>query len=196
MPRRLDPATLPVTAYWLLPMAVALVSLAGYSGYLLYPRFDLSSAQGIGLLALAAAAGIAAFFSPCSFPLLVTLLSASAQKEAGAARRSSPLVFAMAMAAGAALFLTVMGLLIAAGGSAIFSGITFASTEGRVIRAVAGVALALLGLMQLGVIAGPDFHRLQAFTSGLLEPAPGEGGVGSLAGPASYGFGYVLAGVG
>jgi hypothetical protein len=68
---------LPTLAYWLLPLAALLITLAGYTGYLLYPRFDLSAGTGLGLLALAAAAGIASFFSPCSFPLLVTLLTAS-----------------------------------------------------------------------------------------------------------------------
>lgn len=197
MPRRLGSTNLPASAYWLLPVTVALVSLAGYGAYLLYPRFDLPAAQGIGLLVLASAAGIAAFFSPCSFPLLVTLLSASAQTEPGIHRRANPLVFALAMASGAGLFLILMGLVIAAGGAAVFADITFTSTEGRIVRALAGGGLFMLGLMQLNLISGPDFHRLQAPASTLLRGrASGEQHPGSLVAPVSYGFGYVLSGVG
>lgn len=43
--------------YFLLAIATGLVAIVGYAGYLLYPRFDLPSAIGIGasLLVLAAA---------------------------------------------------------------------------------------------------------------------------------------------
>ncbi|MDT8305317.1 MAG: hypothetical protein RRC07_05225, partial [Anaerolineae bacterium] len=58
-----------------LVIAVLLLALAGYAGYVLYPRFALPAASGAGLLLLAAAAGLASFFSPCSFPLLATLLA-------------------------------------------------------------------------------------------------------------------------
>jgi cytochrome c biogenesis protein CcdA len=197
MRRRFDSVTLPATAHWLLPLAVALIALAGYAGYLLYPRFDLPAPSGVGLLVLAGAAGVAAFFSPCSFPLLVTLLSASAEPRDGSRRRVGPVAFAVSMALGAALFLAVLGVAIAAGGSTLFSGITFLSTEGRVIRAVVGGSLTLLGLMQLGIVAGPDFHRLETFASRFAgESAPKASSSGSLAWSTSYGVGYVFAGVG
>jgi hypothetical protein len=53
--------------YGLLAVAVVVVGLAGYLGYVVYPRFDLPAVEGAALLGLAAAAGIASFFSPCSF---------------------------------------------------------------------------------------------------------------------------------
>ncbi len=65
----------PVSRYALLVVGVAVLAIAGYTGYELYPRFDLPAAEGAGLLVLATGAGIASFFAPCSFPLLVTLLS-------------------------------------------------------------------------------------------------------------------------
>ena len=55
--------------------AVVLLALIGYVSYALYPRFALPPAAGAGLLLLASAAGLASLFSPCSFPLLVTLLA-------------------------------------------------------------------------------------------------------------------------
>lgn len=45
--------------YALLALGLALLAVAGYIGYELYPRFDLPAAQGAGLLFLAAGAGIA-----------------------------------------------------------------------------------------------------------------------------------------
>lgn len=68
--------------YAVLVLTIALLALAGYIGYILYPRFDLPGVSGAGLLVLAAAAGLGSFFSPCSFPLLVTLLSREVQPDA------------------------------------------------------------------------------------------------------------------
>lgn len=54
-----------------------ILSLTGYSGYVIYPRFDLLAVADIGLLTLAIGAGIASFFTLCSFPLLTALLARS-----------------------------------------------------------------------------------------------------------------------
>lgn len=61
--------------YLLLVILVSGLGAAGYAGYALYPRFDLPAAEGATLLLLAAAAGVASFFSPCAFGLLVTVLA-------------------------------------------------------------------------------------------------------------------------
>lgn len=61
--------------YFLLISGISVLALVGYAGYVIHPRFDLPAVTGVGLLILAASAGIASFFSPCSFPLLVTLLA-------------------------------------------------------------------------------------------------------------------------
>ena len=73
----------PGRRYALLVLAVAALASLAYAGYVLYPRFDLPPLQGAGLLLLAAGAGVASFFSPCAFPLLVTLLA----RETGADER-------------------------------------------------------------------------------------------------------------
>jgi cytochrome c biogenesis protein CcdA len=182
----------PAIVYWVLPFTLLAVAIAGYGGYVLYPRFDLSAAQGIGLLALAAAAGIASFFSPCSFPLLVTLLTASARTQNVKSSPREAWRFALGMALGAGLFLLLMGTVIAAGSDALFSGITFTSTAGRVVRLAAGGALVTMGLLQLNLIPGPDFHRLESLTGGVSEGPI----IGSTGRSAAYGFGYVLTGVG
>jgi cytochrome c biogenesis protein CcdA len=62
------------------------VALTGYAGYELYPRFDLPALEGASLLVLAAGAGVASFFAPCSFPLLVTGGVAAAATPSGSPR--------------------------------------------------------------------------------------------------------------
>src|ERR671919_2564476 len=81
------------TRYVLLVGALGFVGLAGYAGYVLFPRFALPPVAGAGLVALAAGAGVASFFSPCSFPLLLTLLSRGIAAEQGRRRLRVALVF-------------------------------------------------------------------------------------------------------
>jgi cytochrome c biogenesis protein CcdA len=202
--------------YFLLAAGVVILALAGYSGYVLYPRFDLPAVTGVGLLLLAAAAGVAAFFSPCSFPLLVTLLARQTggqrekregrrkkeegrrQREEGRRERAAwpvALRFALAFSLGATVFLLLAGGLIALGGGHLFAEVTFTSAAGRIIRAVVGAGLFVLGLAQVGVIRLP-FDRIAVAASPLwpkrsqLQRRP------SLWSYTLYGFGYLLAGFG
>jgi cytochrome c biogenesis protein CcdA len=73
--------------------------------------------------------------------------------------------FSLGVAFGAGLFLAVLGLGIASGGEGFFAGITFTSTLGRLVRLVVGSLLVLLGLMQIGLINGPNSHYIEAKTS-------------------------------
>lgn len=180
--------------YSLLTGLAIVIALAGYAGYALYPRFDLPPVEGLGLLGLAAGAGVASFFSPCSFPLLVTLLaghSTDRQED----RSRSPTVFGASLALGAALFIVAVGSVIAVGGAALFGGVTFASTPGRIIRLVTGTLLVVLGLSQAGILSF-SMHGI----SRILQPRVGSriGRRHKAAWPrfAFFGFGYVLAGFG
>lgn len=187
------------TGYWLLALAVTALAVAGYTGYALYPRFDLPAVSGASLLILAAAAGIAAFFSPCSFSLLVTLLAGNVDAEPDRPSRSTIQVLrpAAALALGATLFLLATGAVIALGGDALFAGVTFTSLAGRTIRTVTGVLLILLGLTQLGTLQVPVSFDLVADAARPLvrrraklrrqHPTVGFG---------LYGFVYILAGFG
>jgi cytochrome c biogenesis protein CcdA len=130
-------------SYLLLALGVLLLAAAGYTGYVLYPRFGLPPVAGVGLLALAAAAGIASLFSPCSFPLLMTLLAREAA-ERGRLIRS-----AVAFTAGMALFLLLTGLALALGAGEWISAVTFTSTAGRLLRLVVGLVLIGFGLWQV-----------------------------------------------
>jgi cytochrome c biogenesis protein CcdA len=181
--------------YLILVTGVLMVAIAGYVGYVVYPRFDLAGVDGLGLLGLGAAAGVASFFSPCSFPLLVTLLARQAVDDVEAGRRSRPAVFGGALALGAASFMLLAGVVIGAGGEAVFAGVTFTSTAGITIRVVVGVLLVFLGLVQVGVI-GLSMHGVSRLAQPLLRSQARLRRERPVAGFAVFGFGYVLAGFG
>ncbi len=130
MVRRDDQGEVPGVWYALLALAVVAIALAGYVGFRLYPRFGLPEVEGAALLALAAAAGIAAFFSPCSFPLLATILSREVGVEVAMPdrrRTGSALRYALALSIGMAAFLLLAGLVVGLGGGALVRAVTFGS---------------------------------------------------------------------
>lgn len=183
--------------YGLLTLAVVVTALAGYAGYELYPRFDLPAVDGAGLLALAAGAGIASFFAPCSFPLLATLLS----REVGPTGRTTktgrrPLPFALALATGAAGFLVLFGTLVALGGRAFAGSVTFTSTVGIALRITVGAGLITLGLVQLGVLSGTSFRSVEHVTKRLNRAHAGLRRRHPVTGFTAFGFFYLLAGFG
>lgn len=184
--------------YILLASMVAILALAGYAGYVLYPRFDLPAETGIGLLVLAAGTGIASFFSPCSFPLLVTLLSRESGARPGQsdARMRRTLGFATALALGATAFLILTGVGIALGASALFEGVTFTSTIGRAIRLGIGVLLIVLGLIQVGVIRAAFGGGMHAVTTPIMRRQARLRREHQTAGFGLFGFIYILAGFG
>jgi cytochrome c biogenesis protein CcdA len=184
--------------YTLLAFATLVIALVGYLGYVLYPRFDLPAARGATLLVLAAGAGIASFFSPCSFPLLLSLLARPIAAE-GAVAHSHPFrqaaTFAAALSLGAASFLVLAGLAIAAGAATFFDDVTFTSTAGIAIRIFVGVFLIALGLVQLGVLP-ISFRRFEPAMHGYLRQQAELRRRRPFVGFTMFGFGYLLAGFG
>ncbi len=182
--------------YGLLVASVLAIALAGYTGYVLYPRFDLPAAQGAGLLGLAAAAGIASFFSPCSFPLLLGLLGRQATGKAGGHPDAPrPVVFGGALALGAAAFMLLAGVVIGLGGEALFAGVTFTSATGIAIRSIVGVLLIALGLIQLGRLP-LSMHAVEDAIRPLSRRSAKLRRQRPVAGFTMFGFSYVLAGFG
>lgn len=184
--------------YLLLSSIVGMLALAGYTGYVLYPRFDLPAVTGIGLLILAAGAGVASFFSPCSFPLLVTLLNreSHAVGEDGRTRFLRSMYFGSALAIGAVVFLGLVGLGIALGAATIFGDVTFTSTTGRVLRLAVGGLLILLGFIQFGVIQAAPFDPVHRVSAPLMQRQAALRRTHPTTGFAMYGFIYILAGFG
>ena len=181
--------------YSVLVGAVVAVTLAGYLGYVLYPRFDLPAVDGAALLGLAAAAGIASFFSPCSFPLLLGLLARQATRAGGPERGPRPAIFGGALAVGAAVFMLLVGAGIGAGGQALFADVTFASTPGIILRGTVGLVLIVLGLVQLGRLPSP-MHAVERVSAPITRRQARLRRDRPVAGFALFGFGYVLAGFG
>jgi len=183
--------------YLLFACGIFVLALAGYTGYVLYPRFNLPAVSGTGLLILAAMASIASFFSPCSFPLLVGLLA----RETGAEKKDSgsPLQrafrFAAALSVGASLFLLLVGAGIALGGGIVFREVMFTSTPGRILRLAVGAFLITLGLIQMGVIPFSFGGAERAVRPILQTQARLRRDRPTLA-FAVFGFGYLLAGFG
>lgn len=184
------------TRYLLLIAGVLVFSLVGYGGFILFPQFDHPSQASIGLLVLAAMAGVASLFSPCSFPLLVTLLSHEATgRERGAPSRSHPLRFAATFSLGAMAFLLIVGSALALGAAPLMEQVTFTSPTGRLIRLLAGLVLVGFGWWQL---QGRSLNFIWMNT--LLQPLwRSEARLRRQRTTMSYGlygFGYILAGFG
>ena len=185
----------PITPYLLLAGGIILLALAGYLGYVTYPRFDLPAVSGISLLLLAVAAGIGSFFAPCSFPLLVTLLARSTDDDRDSSSLSRGIRFGASLALGASLFLLLTGAAIALGAGTIFQQVKFASTAGRIIRAVVGLLLIVMGLTQLDALSLPFSpvsqvgRALQKRQAQMREQHP-------YTAFTILGFGYILAGFG
>lgn len=189
-----EQARRPGVSYLLVVVGAVVVAVAGFAGFRAFPGVEAGA--GAGLIALGAAAGVASFFSPCSFPLLLTILTRDAGTlSARAPRIRRAVLFGASMSIGAVVFVLGLGALISLGGREFAASITFTSTGGRVIRIVVGLLLILLGLAQARVIRIP-FHGPEAigrrFTQGqarLRRERP-------VAGFALFGFGYLLAGFG
>ncbi|MDH3306770.1 MAG: hypothetical protein OEO77_04540 [Acidimicrobiia bacterium] len=179
-------------------MAAALaLGLSGYLGYVIYPRFDLPAGAGAGLLVLAIAAGIASFFSPCSFPLLVSMLARPLASNDPNRRPpfGRAIAYASALSVGAAGFLGLTGGALALGAGSLVSNVTFASTTGRTLRIVVGVVLIVFGLIQTNRLP-VNFRRFEPALHGVLRNQVERRRTPPLAGFVLFGFVYLLAGFG
>lgn len=166
------------------------ITVAGYFGFLKYAR-NISALNLLPLSFLAVFAGIATFFSPCSFGLLPAYLSIYAK-----GKFKGDIVFKNGIVASAGLitFNIVLGVVLALIGLGIGSAFSVAA-GGKLagitltIRAAVGVILFILGLFQF-------FHiSIQAalFQSISRKLISKEKGVLNFY---LYGFGYNLGNIG
>ncbi len=177
--------------YLVLVLVVLAASLGGYGFYLIYPRFALPDPAEFSLLLLALMAGLASLFSPCSFPLLLTILSREAEEKSGRGLRKAALAFTT----GTSLFLLLLGGAVALGAGELIAGVTFTSTAGRLLRTVVGLTLAGFGWWQIRgrSLSFPWVNRLlQPLWEAQIRLKRRQSGIGF----GLYGFGYILAGFG
>jgi cytochrome c biogenesis protein CcdA len=162
--------------------------MAGYFGFVAFVGSDRGAAAGV--LVLAAGTGFAAFFSPCSFPLLLTFLSGRSQETKGTALWS-----ALRVAGGATFLLAMVALVVAEGGSALARVVEFDSPTGRGFRLSVGLVLIVFGLRQANLLQVRMrwFDQVARASSRPLDPAKASSQAGR---DLVYGFGYLLAGFG
>jgi cytochrome c biogenesis protein CcdA len=169
-------------------VGLVVVGVAGYVGFVAFVGSDPGVAAGV--MVLAAGTGFAAFFSPCSFPLLLTFL---ARRSADSPRVA--LASALRVAGGAALLLAILAASIAFGGFAIGGIVEFDSSTGRMFRLFVGLLLVIFGLRQARLLGlrMKWLDRVAGSSARILDP-------GRVSHPArsdlAYGFGYLLAGFG
>ncbi|MGH2748816.1 MAG: cytochrome c biogenesis protein CcdA [Actinomycetota bacterium] len=185
----------PGSSYLVLVVATLAVALIGYVGYVLYPRFDLPAGVGASLLLLSAAGGVASFFSPCGFPLLVTVVSRDMAPDEGGYALARALRTGSWLSLGAATFVLLVGSLIALGAGGFFRTVTFTSAAGIVLRAIVGAFLLVMGLVQIGVLRSP-FGPVEDLIRPLLVRQAQLRRERPSVGFAALGFGYLLAGFG
>lgn len=184
-------------------LLIALLLLIGIGGFSIFRAF--LGVRSIGfentsLIVLSIAAGTASFFSPCSFPLLLTLVARDHGQSDGTESRPRlslwrGLRFAAGLSVGFIVFLSLLGLVIALGAGPVVAQVGFASTGGRLLRGAAGAALVLLGLIQTGRISA-NFHRVADAVRPLLSVQARLRRRRPTFGYALFGFAYVLAGFG
>jgi hypothetical protein len=183
------------TRFGLVVAGTALVALLGYIGFRVFPNLGNGNETGAALMALAAATGFAAFFSPCSFPLMLATLGRQAQVETGQSRLKPALRFALAASIGAVVFLVGFGLLLSVGGEGLTRNVTFTSATGRALRIAAGILLIAMGLAQLGKVTIP-FFKLSTLATPIDRRRTNDGHPDRFFSHVLYGFGYLIAGFG
>ncbi len=178
--------------YVIIILLIALITMLGYLGFRFYHILSISSFSEYGLYFLALVAGVAAFFSPCSFTLLPAYISAS---YGNIQEGDKKIGYIFSAAAGVLSFSIILGIVVTAIGKAT-SVATFglAATSPDVylviFRVFVGAILIFFGFMQ---ISNATMHN--RFTDGIAQRF-------NLKQKEKfwkfymYGFGYTLAGIG
>lgn len=179
--------------------AAALLAFVGYlTGFLgfIYGVMLPGRFEALGAYALALVVGVAAFFSPCAFPLLPAYVSHALSLRDGAGAGRS-LRLGLSAAAGLVLVVLVVGaVIVALGAAAPFQPDPRQDPAWLLgIRVAAGLAIAVFGLLAL---TGRS-HVLTRFLphgGGQRVRGPEEAGRGAARGMFLYGLAYSAAGIG
>jgi len=179
--------------YGLALTGIAVFTLLGYLVFLMFLKQVMPALTADSLYLLAGVAGVATFFSPCSFPLLPGYLSFYYNAgESGENNR--PLRRGSLAALGVVSFTLLLGLVIALLGQGIAPSFSISgpnpSLFTQVFRIGLGVALLSLGSIQL---SGATFHNHLLDSLTMRFHPSDESGYKTFY---LYGFGYNAAGVG
>lgn len=178
------------------PLLIVALVVGVFAVFLLFPRYEWRIPADASLFVVAGIAGVASFFAPCSFPLLVAFMTNEVRDEADGGRSlRRGLQFAVPLALGMTAFLLLAGGILALGGEALFASVTFSSPTGRLLRGLAGALLLLLGLTQLERLP-IRFYGVENLASPLLNAQQKYGRRRPPVGFAILGFAYPLAGFG
>lgn len=181
-------------AYLYLTVAIAPL-IAGYAVFFWFVTNVMGGAVALGLSSLAIMAGVASFFSPCSFPLLLAYIG---QSEIQTNKNIAPpraMTSGFHAALGVTAFNLILGSLLGVAGFAIGSTFSISGEQPNVavlvLRGLAGGLLVLLGVSHL-TRYGIDFHGVQHRIAGITQ------GLTESTGPNlfAYGFFYTLLGIG
>jgi cytochrome c-type biogenesis protein len=182
----------------LLTILVGGLVAIGYSVFVFFIKGFSPTAGTVSLLVFAIVAGIATFFSPCSFPLMPGYLTRHLEviDRDPKKMRTSVLSNGLAAAAGVFLFDMILGLAIVLIGSSFAGSLGISGPSPnlyvRIFRGTVGAFLVVLGLLNL---SGTGIFHNDSLTSvgkrlmrnGELKPSREM---------FAYGFGYVSVGIG
>lgn len=177
---------------------LALIALAGYGVFILYATGGPTLAER-GYLLVAVVAGVGAFFSPCSFPLLPSYFAYSQEFRRERSHRSSrleQLTQGSAAAAGVVTFNVILGLVFATLGLGVSQSLVLLSpTPSPVTVSLRGVVAALMIALGIVQVAGLPLHGalLERITEFFRSNSAQRGSWMKMF---LYGFGYTLIGIG
>ena len=178
--------------FFVILIALIVLSIGGYFGFRTFAAETQNLFATYSIYIVAVIAGIATFFSPCSFGLLPGYLAFYSRT---AKKRKSTVYYGLLAALGLVTFNILLGLAIALAGSGFAKEFSIAgggtlSPVTLIIRTSIGLLLLLLGIAQ--------FFHLQIFPRFLLQA--GQKITEKKRTPEAslyfYGFGYNLANIG
>ena len=173
-------------------LIILVLITGGYSIFLWFIVNVMKGQTTLGLTTVAAVAGVASFFNPCSFPLLPALL---AQQFAERKDKMAPLTAGFFVSLGVTVFNLILGVLIGIGGATLGSFFSITGTSPNVgilaLRGLAGALLLFLGLSQI-TGKGVNFHYIVDKVASALSKKKIVGAKRLFI----YGFSYTLLGIG
>jgi len=136
-------------------ISLILIALAGYITFSYFVIKVVPEVLSLSLLIVAAVAGIAAFFNPCSFSVLPAYITGIFLTKEKKAKRERIIYYGVLAAIGILTFNLILGMLMGFLGEGFVKSFTLNHPFVRVFRGVVGLILLILGLMY---IFGKGFH--------------------------------------